>query len=317
MDETGVQGARYCTVGGFIASTDDWDGFERRWKAVLADYLSHVPEEHRYFHALEFYGDRDKHDKIGKYKDWDENHERKFVGRLFKAMNDFPLRLFSCTVDTVVFRLLTEDERQWLTGGEHNGMKWKKHGAPTKPYFVPFMDCVVKSAMLTPKGSKVYPVMSRQDQYRMKALELYDLALNSNPAMQFRPQLGDDLVFSDPKKVAALQVADLAVYWIGKQATYIARSSDRKLVHFRHKYEMRRIYQNARSRHDFPVYDFNGLMLALCGANRHIKTSYPTLDQQLPSLPIERRREVLSVMRKVDFRPFLDQWKPSGREDHG
>ncbi len=135
--------------------------------------------------------------------------------------------------------------------------------------------------------------------------------------MQCRPKLGDDMVFSDHKVVCQLQAADLAAYWSGKAMRYMAKTGTRSLACFPHRVEMKRLFESMKSRGDLKLFNFQGLMMLLQASNRYIKTSFPTLDQSLPSLPAARRKEVLSVMRKVNFRKFGDHWTPSSQANHG
>jgi hypothetical protein len=162
----------------------------------------------------------------------------------------------------------------------------------------------------------MYPVMSRQDQYEMKALELYERMLNGYPAPKCRAKWADGMIFSDPRKVAELQAADLAAYWLGQFMKHLAATGDKTAKDFPHKYEFLRVMERLQSRSDFKLFDFQGLMLLVQGANRYIKTSFPGRDQLLPSLPVEERKKVLAVMRKADLRKFSDQWQPTAQEDH-
>lgn len=312
MDETGIQRRdRFCTVGGYIMPASDWDDFDHDWRFVLGQYMRDVPEEKRYFHALELYGS----DK--KYANWKRSKRHSFIEALFGVIHKFDPALFSSTVDSEIFFSMTEDERRYLTGGLHNGMKWKAHGAPNKPYFLPFAHCIVQGASLAPDDGVVFPVMSRQDQYEMHALELYDQMLNSDPPMQCRKKLAEDMLFSDPKKVPGLQAADLAAYWFGKSMTYVVKTGDRLHRNYPNMVEMAMLLKNARDSDDLKLFNFQGLMLVLYGANRYIKTSFPTRDQLLPSLPVKKRQEVLGVMRKVNFRRFLDLWQSTPQAGHG
>lgn len=305
MDESGIQADDpYCTIAGYLAPVNEWVEFERQWRFVLGEYMRGIPEQLRYFHALEFYGDDDK------YWGWKRGKRESFENALFTIINECKLALFSCSIDSRVFFSLTDDERHYLTGGQHNGVRWKKYGAHKSPYFLPFHFCMIQSASFVQNGDKVFPVMSRQDQYRMKALELYELMLNTDPAMQCRDKLADDVVFSDPKKAMPLQAADLAVYWLGQFNSWRAKTGNRKSDGYPDRVHVMKLGANIRSLGDLKMFDFQGLMLTLQGCNRYIKTSFPTLDQQLPSVPVRQRLEILSEMRKVNFRKFSDQWKP-------
>jgi hypothetical protein len=310
MDESGIQVRDpYCNIAGYVAPAKEWERFDHDWKFVLGEYMRDIPEPLRYFHALEFYGDDRK------YRSWKRGKRESFANALFGAIRDRDLALFLSSVDTRVFFLLTEDERRWLTGGQHNGVKWKTQGAPSKPYFLPFQFCMIQSANFVRDGDKVSPIMSRQDQYKMKALELYKLMLNTNPAMQCRNKLADVMEFSDPKKTPALQAADLAVYWFGRFNSWRAKTGNRLSDRFPERGQLKKLFSNVMRLDDLKLFDFPGLMVALQGCNRYIRTSFPTLDQTLPSLPVPKRLEILAKLRKVNFRKFLDRWRPDAQGD--
>jgi hypothetical protein len=311
-DEANIQrGDPYCTVAGYSADVTEWAKFEAHWRFVLNEYMRDFPERERYFHALEFYDYSSK----SKYAKWTQGKRRSFIDALFKVISDFNLPLFSSTIDARVFFSLTEDERRFLSGGLHNGMRWKTHGAPTKQYFLPFQFCIIQAASFVPDGDVVFPVMSRQAQYEITALELYEAFLNSEPALNCRSKLADDMVFSDPRTVPGLQAADLAVYWFGQLWKYRAKTGNRLDIGFPNMAELRQVLRNMVKNEDLKLFDFNGLMLLLQGTNRYTKSSFLTLDQMFPSLPLQRRMEVLGAMRKVSFRRFSGQWQPSALED--
>jgi len=106
--------------------------------------------------------------------------------------------------------------------------------------------------------------------------------------------------------VGALQAADLAVYWFSQLENWKAKMNTSQSDGFPGRWRIFRLLDNVRQHGDLKVFNFEGLMLALGGCNRYIKTSFPTRDQQLPSLPLTQRKEVLGVMRRVNLRRFLD-----------
>lgn len=304
MDETGIQrGDRVCTVAGYVATVEAWGELERRWRFVLDAF--HI----EYFHALEFYG------KDAKYKGWNRGKRAAFINALFECLAECDLRPVSSAIDCDLFWSLTEDERHYVTGGIHDGMRWRRSGAPSKPYFVPFHGCIIQACDVVPDGGMLYPVMSRQDQYKMKALELYDRILNEYPPPNMRPKLAGDMVFSDSKKVPGLQAADLGTYWVGQFMKYV--QAGRHEDTFSHLHEVRRVLKRLRNPKDLNFFNVQVCMALLCSANRHIKTSFPTRDQFLPSLPVVARREVLGTMRKASLRQFSDLWRSNYPEDHG
>jgi hypothetical protein len=309
MDETGIQSNDpWCAIAGYVADANEWARFDRQWNWVIEEYCRWPGE--KYFHALEFYGNH------AKYRSWKLARRESFINALYDTIRDFHIALFSSAVDVPTFKAFTEDERRYLTGGWHNGMRWKSEGAPSKPYFLPFHHCIIQSAAHVPPDGLLYPIMSRQDQYEMKGLELYEQLLNSKPSLQCRAKLADEMVFSNPKKVGGLQAADLAAYWMGQSMRYRARTGDRKLLKYEHRVEIGKLLRNVFGKDAMKMFDFQGMMLVLGGINRYIKTSLQTRDQTRPSLPIQQRREVLGAMRKVNFRRFLDQWTPTAQAGH-
>jgi|SRR5713101_4967992 len=307
LDETGIiTNDPYCVIAGYVGEVGEWAKVESKWKFVLEEFK--VP----YFHALEFY----KHDKKKFYVNWSESKRSAFIKFLFDCLRDHQVWLLSSAVDVQIFLSLTEDERRFVTGGIHNGMKWSTMGAPTKSYFVPFHEIILQAASHVPDGDKVWMVMSRQDQYEMKALEIYDMMLASDPPLRCRSRLGDDMVFSDPKLVCQLQAADLAAWWSGKAMRYRAKAQTDDLKEFRNRVELKRVLERMRSWADLKLFNFQGLMLLLQGTSRYLRSSFPTLDQQLPSLSIQKRKQILSDMRRVSLRKFVDQWQPETQEGH-
>jgi uncharacterized protein DUF3800 len=305
LDETGiVTNDPYCVIAGYVGNVEEWAKVESKWKFVLEEFK--VP----YFHALEFYKD----DKKNFYKGWKESKRSAFINFLFDCLRDHQVWLLSSAVDVQTFLSLTEDERRYMTGGIHNGLKWVAMGAPTKSYFVPFHEIILQAASHVPDTDKVWMVMSRQDQYENKALEIYDMMLASDPPLRCRSRLGDDMVFSDPKLVCQLQAADLAAWWSGKAMRYRAKVRTDDLKEFKNRVELKRVLERMRSWDDLKLFNLQGLILLLQGTPRYLTSSFPTLDQQLPSLPIQKRKEILSDMRKVSLRKFVDQWQPNAQE---
>src|SRR5579863_6807321 len=301
IDEAGIQSSdAYLCLAGYIAKADEWERFEKEWNFVLEQYMSDLPQNERYFHALEFYHNHRK------YRAWKRGKRESFENALFGVLRHSKANLYSCALQRKIFASMSEDERRLLTGGIHNGMKWIDFGAPTKPYFLPFQFCIIQAAQFLRETDKLFPVMSRQEQYKIHALELYEQMLNYHPALQCRSKLADDMIFSDPKKVAALQASDLAVYWMARLENWKAKMNTTQSDGFEGRWRIFRLLENVREHGDLKVFNFEGLMLSLGRCNRYIKTSFPTLDQQLPSLPLAKRKQVLGVMRRINLRRFLD-----------
>jgi hypothetical protein len=71
FDDSGTHdGSPNTTVGGFLASVDQWQEFERLWNLLLYDY------------GLEFFHMSDYESRFGVYKNWDNPKRIEFMQRL-------------------------------------------------------------------------------------------------------------------------------------------------------------------------------------------------------------------------------------------
>lgn len=93
---------RSLTVAGFLASTDQWSIFDRRWKKILEKY--EVP----YLHMKEF-----SHSQ-GEFVGWDQDPKKqqrpKFIGELVTLLQKMMRRSFAQTISLDDYR---ENEKQY------------------------------------------------------------------------------------------------------------------------------------------------------------------------------------------------------------
>jgi hypothetical protein len=201
MDESGIhQGSPVCVVAGFVASVDRCDSLEYAWKQLL--------RRHKvgFFHSKEF-------SKLkGVFRDWGAYQKSQFTAdaltTLSRTMNDGAV-IVGAAVGVESFLTLSEDQRNWLTGGcrKTNG-KWQ-NGAPKKPYFLPFQQCVVDSAISIPKGELIHFVFDQQSNFEPSGKRIFALLSNQHDAISER--LGD-IVYTSKKRANLLQVADFLAY---------------------------------------------------------------------------------------------------------
>jgi hypothetical protein len=122
------------------------------------------------------------------------------------------------------FFALPLDERRWLTGGKfvqssEDRRKWKKQGAPTKPYFFLLQQAVYDAVKQSEdrdfggrylgKGEPVNFVFDRQNEYEVTAHAIINAMRQSSSSVSER--IGD-VVFSSRHRATVLQVADFIAY---------------------------------------------------------------------------------------------------------
>ena len=275
MDESGIHDdARVCVVAGYVGPIEEWAGFRQDWNGTLDKYK--VKRECG-FHARLFFrrhlSGKPQHEH---YRHLSAEDAENFLGALVGAITGSNLRLIGSAVDVPLFRSLTEDERRYLTGGLHNGRKWTRQGAPTKPYYLPFSHGVIRAGSRTPKSQKVRIVMSRQAQYEMNALELYDLMLaHRKPRLKVGNRLARKMQFSGPVEVVELQAADLICWALHNAATQGLVSGKR----ISPTPLLRKLLVNLKDKRDLQFFNFEGIMLVLQVLAPHLDSSFPTLDQ--------------------------------------
>lgn len=123
------------------------------------------------------------------------------------------------------FFALSMDERRWLTGGSfvlsgNNGArKWKRQGAPTKPYFLLFQQAVLDAVKSTANkdfrgrslgtGEVVHFIFDHQNEYEKGATAVFR-AMKQLP-ISVTDRIGD-VVFSEKTRAVPLQIADFLAY---------------------------------------------------------------------------------------------------------
>ena len=220
FDESGIHaGSPVCIVAGFVLPSERADILEREWQSrLLSKYRI------AYFHAKEFEA------RSGPFKGWSDDKAFSFQDRAAKLVSDVmsnweePHLIVGSAVVTKDFLSLPIEERRWLTGGtfvESSKVprKWKKQGAPTKPYFLAFQQAVLDAAKFTTVDTSSYHradpdqivhfIFDRQNEYEATATAVFG-AMKRMP-LSIRGKCGD-VVFSDKTRAIALQAADFMAY---------------------------------------------------------------------------------------------------------
>lgn len=203
MDESGIHGgSKVCVVAGFVASEKCCEGLEYAWRELLK--RRHVSV----FHSKDFAASR------GEFKDWIEPDKEDFVidalATIARSMPESQGRIIGAAIKTAIFFALSLDERRWLTGGivKPSG-KWIQSGAPTKPYFLPFQQCVVDATLASDPAGLTHFVFDRQKDFEPNAKRVFALMNQQHPAVSSR--LGD-IVYTSKLRQVLLQLADFVAY---------------------------------------------------------------------------------------------------------
>jgi len=227
FDESGIHAdAPVCLVAGMVANIRVCMNLAASWRNLLQTHA--IP----YFHAKEYWqrtGPFRQREKTwtGNYgltyrePVWDEAKRLKFETDAVSVINEsIEIQIIGCAVNTKDFFALSLDERRWLTGGFLSStQKWRKQGAPTKPYFLAFQQAIIDAVKFTQDvnvggvplgtGEVVHFVFDQQREYESSARAIFDAMKRAKISVKDR--IGD-VVFTAKTRALPLQVADFIAY---------------------------------------------------------------------------------------------------------
>ncbi|MGH7205270.1 MAG: hypothetical protein ACREI2_03555 [Nitrospiraceae bacterium] len=198
MDESGHSADPHAldvTIGGAVASIEQWEAFEPSWRAVLDEFS--VSQLHM----------KDFAHFQGEYEGWTEPRRREFLQRLFDVINAHVEGYVGGTMPVDLFSGLTPDQ-QALLGND--------------PYYPCFIACVIAAATCAAHASteeQVHLFFAELSGFQGKALQYYERC-KSEQAPPGLPEKLAGITFASPKSVLPLQVGDLVAYEVN--------------LHFRH-----------------------------------------------------------------------------------
>ncbi len=220
FDESGIHSdSHICVVAGFVLSSKWAVAMSNEWQNNVL-YKYRIP----YFHAKEFA------QRQGPFRGWSDKQLRDFsidaIAVISTCLNPLDSSAVIATALTSKsFLALSVDQRRWLTGGQYvdsgdgDRKKWKKQGAPTKPYFLLFQQAVLDAVKLTQDtdfhgrglgtGDHVHFIFDQQTEYEPTARAVFR-AMKRMP-ISVRDRMGD-IVFSSKMREIPLQVADFFAY---------------------------------------------------------------------------------------------------------
>jgi len=192
LDESGVHdGASVCVIAGYFGEKVDWGRFDSDWRIVFDEFKIPMAEFHatswvrqrRYAPAVESLATTIGHHKIYPVS----------VGLVVEHFN-------GCSLE----------DRKFLTGARVTDGRLITTGAPSKPYFMPFQQCLKRVAEYTGQGDKAdfYFGLGRAfaDYARILLKEIRE-----HPESPFRERLGQDS-YPLAKDTPGLQAADLLAH---------------------------------------------------------------------------------------------------------
>jgi hypothetical protein len=195
MDETGHSSderQKFVGIAGLLAPAANWEIFEGKWKAALAQPHFNIP----HFHMTDFAAR-----KRG-YKGWSEEKRQKVFGKLMNVIESIYPLPFGSIVPLDDFRRMTKEHQTLLTD----------------PYFICFQSAVAACTTFLEHRKlsdeeKVALIFSDQIEFRHRALQLYEKIEEIEP---------DSLrtaspVFRDMRELVPLQAADIIAYEMYKE----------------------------------------------------------------------------------------------------
>ncbi|HEX3986773.1 MAG TPA: DUF3800 domain-containing protein [Acidobacteriaceae bacterium] len=219
MDESGIHsGSRVCVVAGFVAPLHICTSLEREWRKLLKAFNL------KYFHAKDFSSVAlqglpwlpiSAPAKTRSSEEFVRHATNIITAELWKDERG-KQRAFAVAAAVHVddFRARILDERRWLTGGvlaTGTSRKWRSMGAPTKPYFLAFQQCVMDAVRfgMHNQTDKLHFVFDRQSDFETSALSLCGVMRKQHKDVDLK--MGD-VVFTSKESAILLQVADFMAY---------------------------------------------------------------------------------------------------------
>lgn len=186
------------TIGGCVASCDEWQAFDGAWIKILSDY--HMP----WFHMVDFEAAKRPPRRTEKqpnpYRGWTTKRRHAFL---------------NCLLDIL-------DERQMFYIGTGEYLRDLKHRDSVDHYYTyHYRLCLFHTARFS-QGNKVNFVFARQEltdtPKKLKEFtDYYGLVTKlCSEDPQWHGRLGSVLV-DDPRTMPALQAADLIAYESGRK----------------------------------------------------------------------------------------------------
>jgi hypothetical protein len=200
----------FLVVAGYFGEYEAMRSAEEQWRAVLAKYLSHVPEDEREFHSY-VYWSRDAHGKrVYPYQDWDDKKANDYICDLLDVVSGNAIHPSSCSIFIPGWKKLALDERRQLSGGGWYQGKFRDTGAPTKPYFAPFRLFLWNCAKYCSPGQLINYFFDIDNKHSGYSLRYFQRLRKLG---RYKHRLGQ-IDFPDSVRAPIIQCADMLAYEI-------------------------------------------------------------------------------------------------------
>jgi hypothetical protein len=207
LDESGIHDdAIVCVIAGFFGGRGQWKKFEYLWRKALSDF--EVPLDK--FHATDLIR------RKGFFSGWKDKDHSDFLESLSRAITTFKIHPVSIGLVIADFNCRSHAQRRLLTGArlkeDTRNHRWKlvTSGAPGKPYFCPFQECVAKILEYTPVGGKAHFFFGL-DRSFYKYAAAFMKELVDDPYAPFHDRIGTT-AYPKAKETPQLQAADFFSY---------------------------------------------------------------------------------------------------------
>lgn len=205
LDETGHsadKNQKFVGMGGLIATSKNWELFEKKWKKVLRKY------DVSCLHMKDFAHSRKDFEK------WKDNKpiRDRFLGELMEIIKEAGAFPFGCSIPLDSYR----KHPKYL----QNALK--------NPYYIAFMFCgMIMSYWVEPLrrfNETIAPVFAEQTEFQYWAMRMYEGLKRNNTISD----LIDSPVFRPMKKFVPLQAADFVAYEAQKETYRRLYTPDKK-----------------------------------------------------------------------------------------
>lgn len=250
LDESGIHGGKdvgkLCVIAGYFGQEKPWKHFERDWRKALSNHL--VPLEK--FHA------KDLIKRRGFFMNFSKRAYLALIHDLLKAITAYEIFPIISAVLISDFFHFSLNQRKFLTGAKIKNGRFVTTGCPTKPYFLPFQNCLGMVSDYTPSGNKMHFFFGLDRTFSEHATDLFR-EIKLTDGLPYRDKLGDP-AFPLAKETPQLQAADYLSY-----AVYLDMQERFGQWEKKAPPELRVAISKGKSKHDFKYLDentMNGLM---------------------------------------------------------
>ena len=250
LDESGIHdGAAVCVISGYYCGRGQWRKFEALWRKTLAQF--NVPLEK--FHAKNLVKRR------GFFDSWNDQIFTAFLDALASAIIEYKIHPVTVGVVIADFFSFSHSQRRFLTGARLEDGKLISSGAPGKPYFCPFQECVARVAESAPVGGKAHFFFGLDRPFAGYAHAFMDDIL-AHPYARVHNQIGRSPAFPLAKETPQLQAADLLAYVSYLDMTDRLKNNSWDEIPDTY---LRLLIENRKCMNDFCYFEKNAMQIAL------------------------------------------------------